>query len=330
MTKGRSEYRRGRASRPTGLVASAALALAVAVPATAAAQSAPPPASACPPGSWFCTEPPQEQAVPAGRPVQSLEPLPDPDAPPPPPPPRPRPAVTYAPYPGIYPPGPPPPPPPPPPRSPPTIIYRPPPPALIDGPEGPPPFPRPPKPSNPPAQWGANFRVEGASFGHGDQGNAGMGGGGLGLRFRPTPQLALEGDLDFVGGHGYQGESRNETAFTINGLLFLNPRSRAQVYLLAGIGWSWAHVACDPTVDTCSPTSSIPLDAHYTYFGGQAGVGLEFRLSKMVAVGADMRAFVRGRTDSQAATQPEFTNANGQTTNTSGGVLFTGGITVYF
>jgi len=121
MTKGRSVKRRR-------LVAATALSLVGAIPATASAQSAPPPASACPPGSWFCAEPPQEQAVPAGRPVQSLEPLPDPDAPPPPPP-RPRPAVTYSPYP----PGPPPPlPPPPPPGSPPTVIYRPPPPALLD------------------------------------------------------------------------------------------------------------------------------------------------------------------------------------------------------
>jgi opacity protein-like surface antigen len=319
MTKGRSVKRRR-------LVAATALSLVGAIPATASAQSAPPPASACPPGSWFCAEPPQEQAVPAGRPVQSLEPLPDPDAPPPPPP-RPRPAVTYSPYP----PGPPPPlPPPPPPGSPPTVIYRPPPPALLDGPDGPAPYARPPKPSTPPPQWGATFRVEGASFGHGDQNNAGMGGGGVGLRFRPTPQLGIESDLDFFGGHGYQGESRNETAFSVNGLLFLNPRSRAQVYLLAGIGWSWAHVACDPNIDSCSATSSIPLDAHYSYFGGQAGVGLEFRLSRMVAFAADMRGFVRGRTDSLAQSQPEFTNGNGQTTNTSGGILFTGGLTVYF
>jgi hypothetical protein len=43
-----------------------------------------------------------------------------------------------------------------------------------------------------------------------------------------------------------------------------------------------------------------------------------------------MRGFVRGRTDSLAQSQPEFTNGNGQTTNTSGGILFTGGLTVYF
>jgi opacity protein-like surface antigen len=157
-----------------------------------------------------------------------------------------------------------------------------------------------------------------------------MGGAGLGLRFRPTRQLAVEGDLDFLGGHGYLGESRNETAFSVNGLFFVNPRSRAQFYLLAGLGWSWAHVQCDPTVDTCSSTSSIPLDAHYSYFGGQAGVGIEFRLSRLIAIGADLRGFVRGRTDSLAQSQPEFTNSQGQSTNTSGGALLTGGMTIYF
>jgi opacity protein-like surface antigen len=210
------------------------------------------------------------------------------------------------------------------------VIYRPPPPALLDRPEAPPPYARPPKPLSPPQQWGINARVEGATFGHGNQGNAGMGGAGLGLRFRPTPQIGLETDLDFVGGHGYQGDIRHETAFSVNGLLFVNPRSRAQVYLLAGIGWSWAHVQCDTSIDPCTSTSTIPLDGHYSYFGGQAGIGLEFRLSRMIALGGDLRAFVRGRTDNLSQTQPEFTSASGQTTNTSGGVLLTGGMTVYF
>jgi len=52
-----------------------------------------------------------------------------------------------------------------------------------------------------------------------------------------------------------------------NGLLFLNPKSQAQVYLLAGLGWSWAHATCDPTVMACPAL----LDAHYSYFGGQLG-----------------------------------------------------------
>jgi hypothetical protein len=163
-----------------------------------------------------------------------------------------------------------------------------------------------------------NARVEGATFGHGNQGNAGMGGGGFGLRFRPTPQLGLESDLDFLGGHGYQGESRSETAFSVNGLLFLNPRSRAQVYLLAGFGWSWADIDSGPFAGQ-----------EFDYFGGQGGIGLEFRAAKHVALNFDARGFIRTRTDDLASYQPEFQSSSG-TTNTSGGVLFTGGLTFYF
>ncbi len=45
----------------------------------------------------------------------------------------------------------------------------------------------------------------------------------------------------------------------------------------------------------------------------------------------DVRGFLRTRTDSAAASQPEFTNPQtGQTTNTSDGCLVTAGMTFYF
>ena len=65
-----------------------------------------------------------------------------------------------------------------------------------------------------------------------------------------------------------------------NGLFFLNPRSRAQIYLLAGFGWSGAHSQSDPS--TASGDASF--DQHYSYFGGQAGVGLELRLTRVLAL----------------------------------------------
>ena len=72
------------------------------------------------------------------------------------------------------------------------------------------------------------------------------------------------------------------------------------------------------------------MDNHYSYFGGQAGIGLELRLTRVLAFNGDIRGFIRSRTDNQSQSQPEFTNANGQVTNTSGGALFTGGMTLYF
>jgi hypothetical protein len=168
-------------------------------------------------------------------------------------------------------------------------------------------------------EWGLNLHLEGASFGHAaNVTSAGMGGGGIGLRYRPAPAFALETDLDFVGGTDYQGYRRSEEASTLNALVFLNPRSRAQVYLLAGFGWSWAHAMDD--------LQGVAYD--YSYFGGQGGIGLEFRAAKHFALNIDARAFIRTRTDDQGGA--EFVSASGQTTNTSAGALFTGGMTFYF
>jgi hypothetical protein len=278
-----------------------ALALPLAIwPSAARAQTS------CPPGSWFCAQPPQ-QAAPAGKPIDSLEPLPDPDAEPPPPPPK---RFRRA------------PPPPPPEPPPPPVVYDPPPIGMIERPETPPPYeygPVRPPPFTPPHEWGLNLHLEGAALGRGAQNDTSMGGFGAGLRFKPTRYFGIEGDIDFVGGRDYNGDNRNETAVAFNGLVFINPRSRVQVYLVGGFGWSSAHV-----------TSDQGLDASYGYFGAQAGAGLEFRLTHVLAFNADFRGFIRGRTDGGAAAQPEFTDAYGRSTNTSGGGLFTGGMTLYF
>jgi hypothetical protein len=300
------------------VLSSSALALVLAIPAVASAQSAPAGSSSCPPGSWFCQAPPGQTPAPAG---QALQPLPDPDeeqpTAPPPPPPRPR---RYA----------------PPPSQPPVVVYQPPPSVMVQRPESPPPYEYAPPPPSEYAprvaplpghyrEWGLNLRLEGSSIGKGTMGNAGMGGGGVGLRFKPNPWFGLETDLDFVGGHGYSGDIRHEQALSFNGLLFLNPRSHAQVYLLAGFGWSWAHSEPDPAYDSTSPTNN------YSYFGGQAGIGVELRLTKMLAFNIDVRGMVRTRTDQDAQYHPEFTDpATGQQTNTSGAGILTGGMTLYF
>jgi opacity protein-like surface antigen len=166
-------------------------------------------------------------------------------------------------------------------------------------------------------------------IGHGSNGDAGMGGGGGALRFKPNPHFGLETGLDFVGGHGYVGDQRNETSFTVNGLVFLNPRSRAQVYLLAGIGWGWAHSICDVSTGAACP-GGHSIDANYSYFGGQGGIGLEIRLARALALDFDIRGFIRGRTDQLAHDRPEFTDSSGRTTNTSGGGVATLGGTLYF
>ena len=257
-------------------------------PSTALAQGA---AKDCPPGSWFCGE----TAPPPAGANKDLQPLPSESAAKPASPP------------------------------PPVVIYQPPPPTIVvqQPREAPPAYYYVPRHAPPRREWGLNLHLGGLLIGQGRDQNAGMAMVGLGLRYRMVPAFAIEADLDFAGGRDYNGYRRKETAFGFNGLVFLNPRSKTQVYLLGGFGWSGATAIDD--------RSGFDQNEYkYGYFGGQAGVGLEFRLSKVVALNFDFRGFVRGRIDDRKRDYPEFVDNNGRSTNTSGGGLFQGGLTFYW
>lgn len=294
-----------------------AFALVMGVSAAAAAQQQQP---NCPPGSWFCADAQVPglggaQITVGGGTTTQLQPLPAPQTAPPP-------VAVQA--------------PPPAPVQPPVVVYQPAPPPVVVVRQPPPPeyrtyYVR--RRAVPHQEWGINLRAEGAFIGSGYSGNAGLGGFGAALRYRPSPWFALEGGVDFAIGRDYNDYARNETAFTLSGLLFLNPHSRAQVYLLGGFGWSIANVTNDTYASSRSFTEPVALGdtVSYHYFGGQAGIGLEYRLSRNLALNTDLRGFIRGRTDSSADSNPEFRDpSTGQTSNTSGGLLVTGGVTFYF
>lgn len=200
------------------------------------------------------------------------------------------------------------------------------------------------------SEWGINARFEGVGFG-GDSNagmpgarDAGMGGFGLSLRYRPWARLALDAGFDVIGGTDLNGFERVETPFSISGIFYINPRSRSQLYLTGGVNWSSASVHSNfPTPLLAQQSNGTGFAAEYKYFGGQLGVGLEFRLSKRVSLNVDMLGFVRSRTDiddghhkrdgqtSAATSTPEYVNpVTGQTTNTSGGGLFRGGMTLWW
>jgi hypothetical protein len=161
-----------------------------------------------------------------------------------------------------------------------------------------------------------------------------MGGAGISLRARPVPHFALDIGLDAVGGRDYLGNSRTEVPFTLNAMVYFNPRNPVQFYMLGGIGWSTARVEFDNTASPQATTSVVqsPYNVErYSYFGGQLGTGLEIRLSPPVSLNIDVVGFIRGRTDAAARDRPEFTDPNtGRTTNTSGGGLFRLGLTFYW
>jgi opacity protein-like surface antigen len=174
--------------------------------------------------------------------------------------------------------------------------------------------------------------------------DASMGGFGVSLRYRPWAHFALDAGIDVVGGTDFNGFERVETPFSVNGILYFNPRSRSQFYVIGGVNWSRATVRSDEASPLLTPAvDGNGFSADYKYFGGQLGVGLEFRLSKRLAFNVDMLGFVRSRSDvdddnhhkdgrgDSPAKPPEFINPEtGQTTNTSGGGLFRGGLTLWW
>lgn len=191
----------------------------------------------------------------------------------------------------------------------------------------------PPKPKKPrwKKEWGVNLRLQGVMMGrdrqHDDLAEGderGMGGFGVGLRYRPRPHFAFEAGLDFVAGRDYQGDERAESALTFNGLVFFNPKDKLQFYGLGGFGFSGAHVIRDRSIE-------IQDERDYSYFGLQGGLGLEWRFARKTALNFDIVGFVRGRTDDAASTEYEFTDPDtGRQTNTSGGGLGRLGLTIYW
>jgi len=178
-------------------------------------------------------------------------------------------------------------------------------------------------------KWGLNLHLQGALMGGSDDRDedSGMAGLGFSFRYRPLPHFAFDAGLDFMGGVDWQGNDRGETALLLNAMVFFNPKNPVQFYMLGGVGFSGATVTSrdkygDPIPET---------ERHYSYFGGQLGMGLEFRVTRRVSLNADLIGFVRGRTDEEARYTPEFIEPKtGRTTNSSGGGLLRGGITFYW
>ena len=119
----------------------------------------------------------------------------------------------------------------------------------------------------------------------------------------------------------------SEVALMVNGLFFANPRSSVQLYGIAGVGFGAAFL------DSGVAADGLPVlrDETYSYTGGQLGFGVEGRVTRHFALGADLIGFLRWRNDRHAADNPEFVDpATLRSTNTSGGGLLRLGMTFYW
>jgi hypothetical protein len=179
-------------------------------------------------------------------------------------------------------------------------------------------------------RWGMNLRLEGVILPQyrEDVEDAGMAGLGLSFRYRPIPHFALGLGVDFLGGTDSNGYERQEIPLSLSGLVYFNPRSLAQVYLIAGANWSFARVFSEEP----QPNLAEGTDDDYNYFGGHAGLGMEFRVSRLIGLNIDGLALIRSRTDSDEEGRfPEFYDPeNGEASNTSVAGMVRGGVTFWW
>ncbi|MBI4705143.1 MAG: hypothetical protein HY744_28890 [Deltaproteobacteria bacterium] len=198
--------------------------------------------------------------------------------------------------------------------------------------------PLPPPPPLPPQrkwlqhrEWGMNLRIDGVLMPRfrGDVHDSGMVGLGLSLRYRPIPHFAIDASSDFVGGVDANGFDRQELPLSLGAMLFANPRDPVQFYAFGGVGWAFARVFAEHAQTQLADDG---LADEYSYFGGQAGIGVEFRVSPLVGLNIDGLAFMRTRTDSDAdGKYPEFLDErSGERSNTSVAGMVRAGVTFWW
>ncbi len=180
-------------------------------------------------------------------------------------------------------------------------------------------------------RWGLNMRIDGVimpRYRHDVEDGAGMAGLGLSLRYRPTPMFALDLSTDFLAGIDANGLQRQELPFGLSGMLYVNPRNLVQFYLFGGIDWSFAQVFSDEY----RPNLAQGTSDDYTYFGGHGGLGLEFRVTKLIGINIDGLAFARMRTDSDEGGRfPEFYDPKTQeVSNSSAAGMLRAGLTFWW
>jgi len=158
----------------------------------------------------------------------------------------------------------------------------------------------------------------------------GMVGGGGAFRIRPNPYFAIDLGAGFYGGNDYNGMDRFEVPVTADALFFFNPQHRFQFYALVGVGASFGYA---DGVNIRLPGGPSYQSRSYVHLGGEAGLGVEWRLGRHFAISFDVRGFIREQINDDG-NGPEFrelsSSGNQLSTNTSGGFDGRLGMTFYF
>jgi hypothetical protein len=149
-----------------------------------------------------------------------------------------------------------------------------------------------------------------------------MQGAGAAFRFRPLKVLGIDTGFELIGGRDWNGDRRVESALLVHALLFINPADRIELHVLSGFGLSQAFVRD-------SGPSGID-NRRYAYFGWDLGFGLDWYVTKRVAIGLELLGLVRVRTNDRRD-DPEFVDpGTHRATNVSAGGLVRPGVTFYW
>ncbi|MFO0615107.1 MAG: hypothetical protein U0414_21125 [Polyangiaceae bacterium] len=208
----------------------------------------------------------------------------------------------------------------------------------VQGRPAPPPQ-RPPPPTNgpglkpmPTAPWrerfGLNLHLEGLGFEDVNGETTGMGGLGVGFRWRPAPAFAFDVGIDLVGGSDYYGKDRIESGLSLTGMLYFNPKSVFQVYALGGVHLAHAEITDQNfTYDQFGYDFYAPSVSR-DYLGLHAGLGVEWRVGKHLGLDVDGVGLIRTGINNDG---DEFRNPNtGETTDTSGAGMLRAGVTFWW
>lgn len=181
------------------------------------------------------------------------------------------------------------------------------------------------------SRLGIDVRVDGFAGAAAGHQAFGLGGAGVGFRYRATPHFGLELGADVLGGRDYNGYRTTSIAGNFGGMLFVNPRSRAQLYLSGGVlvDRSVEHDAPQLTAPGGPAIDATALgDVAHSHVGGYAGLGLEMFATRRLSFHLDMRGVVRQAVGGDV---PEFTDTTtGRSTNTSAGLIGSAGMAFYF
>lgn len=140
---------------------------------------------------------------------------------------------------------------------------------------------------------------------------------GVSFRVRPVRWFGIEPGIDVFTGYDEYDTARAETNINTDLLFYLNPRDAVQIFGLLGGSLALAS------------HSEYWAYEHSTHLGAHAGLGLEFRVTRLLSFNVSAIAFSRELVGAEVRTLDED-DPRERVPESSGGLMLRGGTGFYF